>query len=202
MVGKYRKEVGNYLKSIRKNKNITAKSIGENLKYSQSHISGIENGSKKIPPFFIQSYLNYVSDINEEYNYYADQISKITEGNFELEKKRTRYTNDEILNSISKPSRMKEFYTHNYNKEKIVTVFSENINDINFHLEDNFNSKFYKTIELSDYDRKNISKILDTYFMNKKEFLESIRYDYVAGSLDTLTLQDKLEEIQNVFDKD
>ena len=46
---------------------------------------------------------------------------------------------------------------------------------------------------------ENISKLLDTYFMNKEEFLESIRYDYVDGSLDILTLQDKIEEIQNVF---
>ena len=46
MVGKYRKEVGNYLKSIRKNKNITAKSLGSNLQYSQSHRSGKETSSK------------------------------------------------------------------------------------------------------------------------------------------------------------
>ena len=35
MVGKYRSEVGNYLKILEKNKNITAKALGENLKYSQ-----------------------------------------------------------------------------------------------------------------------------------------------------------------------
>ncbi|HBH8922837.1 TPA: helix-turn-helix transcriptional regulator [Staphylococcus aureus] len=202
MVGKYRKEVGNYLKSIRKNKNITAKSLGANLQYSQSHISGIENGSKKIPPFFIPAYLNYVSDSNEEYNYYADQIAKITEGNFEVEKRQIRKDIKEILNSISKPARMKEFYNNDYNNEKTVTIFSENINDLNFHLDDNLNSKFYKTIELSDYDRKNISKILDIYFINKEELLESIRYDYAGGSLDILALQDKIEEIQNVFKKD
>ena len=202
MVGKYRKEVGNYLKSIRKNKNITAKSLGANLQYSQSHISGIENGSKKIPPFFIPAYLNYVSDSNEEYNYYADQIAKITEGNFEVEKRQIRKDIKEILNSISKPARMKEFYNNDYNNEKTVTIFSENINDLNFHLEDNLNSKFYKTIELSDYDRKNISKILDIYFINKEELLESIRYDYAGDSLDILALQDKIEEIQNIFKKD
>lgn len=202
MVGKYRKEVGNYLKSIRKNKNITAKSLGANLQYSQSHISGIENGFKKIPPFFIPAYLNYVSDSNEEYNYYADQIAKITEGNFEVEKRQIRKDIKEILNSISKPARMKEFYNNDYNNEKTVTIFSENINDLNFHLDDNLNSKFYKTIELSDYDRKNISKILDIYFINKEELLESIRYDYAGGSLDILALQDKIEEIQNVFKKD
>ena len=202
MVGKYRKEVGNYLKSIRKNKNITAKSLGANLQYSQSHISGIENGSKKIPPFFIPAYLNYVSDSNEEYNYYADQIAKITEGNFEVEKRQIRKDIKEILTSISKPARMKEFYNNDYNNEKTVTIFSENINDLNFHLEDNLNSKFYKTIELSDYDRKNISKILDIYFINKEELLESIRYDYAGDSLDILALQDKIEEIQNVFKKD
>ncbi|MBX8993312.1 helix-turn-helix transcriptional regulator [Staphylococcus pettenkoferi] len=202
MVEKYRKEVGNYLKSIRKNKNITAKSLGANLQYSQSHISGIENGSKKIPPFFIPAYLNYVSDSNEEYNYYADQIAKITEGNFEVEKRQIRKDTKEILNSISKPARMKEFYNNDYNNEKTVTIFSENINDLNFHLEDNLNSKFYKTIELSDYDRKNISKILDIYFINKEELLESIRYDYAGDSLDILALQDKIEEIQNIFKKD
>ena len=146
MVGKYRKEVGNYLKSIRKNKNITAKSLGANLQYSQSHISGIENGSKKIPPFFIPAYLNYVSDSNEEYNYYADQIAKITEGNFEVEKRQIRKDIKEILNSISKTSRMKEFYNNDYNNEKTVTIFSENINDLNFHLEDNLNSKFYSCL--------------------------------------------------------
>ena len=59
MVGKYRSEVGNYLKNIRKNKNITAKALGKNLKYSQSHISGIENGSKKIPPFFYTSLFKF-----------------------------------------------------------------------------------------------------------------------------------------------
>ncbi|MCG2212852.1 helix-turn-helix transcriptional regulator [Staphylococcus epidermidis] len=202
MVGKYRKEVGNYLKSIRKNKNITAKSLGANLQYSQSHISGIENGSKKIPPFFIPAYLNYVSDSNEEYNYYADQIAKITEGNFEVEKRQIRKDFNKILNSISKPARMKEFYNNDYNNKKTVTIFSENINDLNFHLEDNLNSKFYKTIELSDYDRKNISKILDIYFINKEELLESIRYDCAGDSLDILALQDKIEEIQNVFKKD
>lgn len=31
MVGKYRSEVGNYLKNIRKNKNITAKALGEKI---------------------------------------------------------------------------------------------------------------------------------------------------------------------------
>ena len=201
MIGKYRSEVGSYLKSIRKNKNITAKSLGESLKYSQSHISGIENGSKKIPPFFIPAYLNFISDTDEEYNYYAEQITKITENNFEVEKRRTRHSNDEILKSVSKNSRIREFYTYNYNNEKVVTVFSEEINDLNFHLEDNFNSKFYKTIELSDYDRKNISKLLDTYFMNKEEFLESIRYDFSDRSLDILTLQDQIEEIQNAFNK-
>ena len=78
MIGKYRSEVGSYLKSIRKNKNITAKSLGESLKYSQSHISGIENGSKKIPPFFIPAYLNFISDTDEEYNYYAEQMTNKT----------------------------------------------------------------------------------------------------------------------------
>ena len=118
-----------------------------------------------------------------------------------LNKWRTRHSNDEILKSVSKNARIREFYTYNYNNEKVVTVFSEEINDLNFHLEDNFNSKFYKTIELSDYDRKNISKLLDTYFMNKEEFLESIRYDFSDRSLDILTLQDQIEEIQNAFNK-
>ena len=72
------------------------------------------------------------------------------------------------LNSISKHGRMREFYTYDYNNNKSCNGFSEEINDLNFHLEDNFNSKFYKSIELSDYDRKNISKLLDTYFMNKR----------------------------------
>ena len=35
---------------------------------------------------FIPAYLNFISDTNEEYNYYAEQITKITEGNFEVEK--------------------------------------------------------------------------------------------------------------------
>ena len=59
MVGKYRSEVGNYLKILEKNKNITAKALGENLKYSQSHISGIENGSKRYHHFYTSLFKFY-----------------------------------------------------------------------------------------------------------------------------------------------
>ena len=41
------KELGNFIKSIRQLKKISAKDLGEKIGYSQSHISGIENGQKR-----------------------------------------------------------------------------------------------------------------------------------------------------------
>ena len=52
MVEKYRSEIGNYLKNIRKNKNITAKALGENLKYSQSHIVVLKMVLKRYHHFY------------------------------------------------------------------------------------------------------------------------------------------------------
>lgn len=40
------KELGEFLKNIRKKKKITAKDLGIKIGYSQSHISGVENGQK------------------------------------------------------------------------------------------------------------------------------------------------------------
>lgn len=41
-------KIGEKLKEIRKKYKVSAKKIGEVLGYSQSHISGIENGTKNI----------------------------------------------------------------------------------------------------------------------------------------------------------
>lgn len=57
-----------YLKKLRKSKNITAEELGNMIGYSQSHISGVENGFKNLNSNLLIKYIKAVSndDIEKE----------------------------------------------------------------------------------------------------------------------------------------
>ncbi|MGC9604242.1 helix-turn-helix domain-containing protein [Staphylococcus warneri] len=79
-------KIGNLLKKARKKRNISANKLVKKIKYSQSHISGIENGSKLIPSkSFITKYLRAITNDNfSEVNYYINEINEIANGEIEL----------------------------------------------------------------------------------------------------------------------
>lgn len=180
-----KKELGRFLKSIRKQKGKTASEISKNMQYSQGHISGIENGVKSFPSNkLIESYLMNIKDTNEEYNFYVDEISKLTKGVVKLNKVSNVTDTMEIIDRMMDAPYSREFVSFDDNNEKNFIIFDVKINDLYFHLQDINNFKFYKGIRLTDNDKSNINKILNNYFENKSTIIKE----------NTKTLKDKNED--------
>ncbi|HDT7089620.1 TPA: helix-turn-helix domain-containing protein [Staphylococcus aureus] len=179
-----KKELGRFLKSIRKQKGKTASEISKQMQYSQGHISGIENGVKSFPSNkLIESYLMNIKDTNEEYNFYVDEIAKITKNKVKLNKVSNATNKMEIIDRMMDIPYSREFISFDDNNEKSFTIFNISINDLHFHLQDINNYKFYKGIRLTDNDKNNIDKILNNYFENKSVIIKE----------NTKTLRDKNE---------
>lgn len=74
-----------YLKQLRKEKNITAEELGKMMGYSQSHISGVENGSKSLNSNLLTKYIKALSNDDAEKieienmikNNYEDDLSNV-----------------------------------------------------------------------------------------------------------------------------
>ncbi len=186
-----KKELGRFLKSIRKQKGKTASEISKNMQYSQGHISGIENGVKSFPSNkLIESYLMNIKDTNEEYNFYVDEISKLTKGVVKLNKVSNVTDTMEIIDRMMDAPYSREFVSFDDNNEKNFIIFDVKINDLYFHLQDINNFKFYKGIRLTDNDKSNINKILNNYFENKSTIIKE----------NTKTLKDKNEDWRKLIE--
>ncbi|MCH4420249.1 helix-turn-helix domain-containing protein [Staphylococcus haemolyticus] len=186
-----KKELGRFLKSIRKQKGKTASEISKSMQYSQGHISGIENGVKSFPSNkLIESYLMNIKDTNEEYNFYVDEISKLTKGAVKLNKVSNVTDTMEIIDRMMDTPYSREFVSFDDNNEKNFIIFDVKINDLYFHLQDINNFKFYKGIRLTDNDKSNINKILNNYFENKSTIIKE----------NTKTLKDKNEDWRKLIE--
>lgn len=170
-----KKELGNCLKDIRKNKKISAKSLGDSIGYSQSHISGIENGIKTMPTeSFIRNYLLGITKNTEELKDYYKRIADITNNKINLDGvtylKNGEASPDEILNitddlmsGIKNPFSIVE---NNKNGRELKS-FNFPINDIFHHLSDIENPKYFRKIVIDDDDRIYINDLINNYFIQK-----------------------------------
>ncbi|PTK50144.1 XRE family transcriptional regulator [Staphylococcus haemolyticus] len=174
MVKDLDKKIGNFLKEKRKEKRITAQKLGKNIGYSQSHISGIENGQKSLPNNkFVQSYLMFIKSNYEEYNQYIDELSDITNGEMQLNKI-TNITKQKFIEHLDKTTLPFEFNYLNVNEEIETDFYNLRINDLLFHLFDINNEKFYRHIMLTDEDKNNIKMLIDNYFRQKSGIQKNI----------------------------
>lgn len=190
----YRKILGNYLKEIRKNKNITAKTLGEKTGYTQGHISGIENGTKTMPNIqFVKKYLNALTENNIEYNKYVEEINDITDGSMIIAKIDTRGKIQSGVNLIKYPD------VNGGIKDDYLNV---PINDLNYHLKDNFNYKYYGDYRLTSNDVKNISNIIFQYLKqsqeNKIQTLQPLN-DHILHKLNGMTDKTHTDEYKTFF---
>ncbi|MCJ0951528.1 helix-turn-helix domain-containing protein [Mammaliicoccus sciuri] len=170
-----KKELGNCLKDIRKDKKISAKSLGDSIGYSQSHISGIENGIKTMPTeSFIRNYLLGITKNTEELKDYYRRIADITNNKINLDGvtylKNGEASPDEILNitddlmsGIKNPFSIVE---NNKNGRELKS-FNFPINDIFHHLSDIENPKYFRKIVIDDDDRIYINDLINNYFIQK-----------------------------------
>lgn len=66
--------LGGYIRGLRNSKKITTRELGRMIGYSQSHISGIENGRRKIKPSMLSKYIKAISSSDEEFNDIKEHI--------------------------------------------------------------------------------------------------------------------------------
>lgn len=162
-----KRKIGDYLKEIRLSKKKTAKEIGSMLEVSQSYVSGIENAQKSLPRIkFIQDYIRAVADNSIEYNKYVDNINKIAEGIFTLEKienhKETHKNDVQIIGYHDAEGNYSEEYT------------PVPVNDLLYHLKDLFNNKYYGSYRLSPRELRHIREYIYEYLRTSKVLEMSI----------------------------
>lgn len=196
------KELGNFIKSIRQLKKISAKDLGEKIGYSQSHISGIENGQKALPSIkFLESYLMALKVSTNEYNQYIEEIAKITDGAISLTKIKN-FDKSKLADKLNEMALPYEFRFLNYKDDIETNIYNLPINDLYFHLTDIYNRKFYKNIVINEVDRKNIEMLIDNYFLNKSNIQRDIRNNIVHKKFDAKELERNSNFINSKINND
>ncbi|MCD8904327.1 helix-turn-helix transcriptional regulator [Staphylococcus chromogenes] len=203
------KKIGSYLRKVRESKNIKLRKFASNIDYSHGHVSSIENGKKGLPKSqFLEKYLDELSDSYKEYNFYVNKISKLSEDKIKLpfieyvdiDKARKslskgyltesekKFIND--LDTISAPYE----YRYMEDDEHEMIILSQPINDLNYHLNDKNNRKFYKKVELDEIDRKNVEILMDSYFKSKINLQKQFKNQLIHEAINIEDLNELIEK--------
>lgn len=202
-----KKELGNYLRKIRKDKKISAKELGDSIGYSQSHISGIENGIKTMPTkSFIRNYLLGITKNTEELNEYYSKIAEITNNKIDLEGvtylKSGEHSPEDILNITDDlmSGRKNPFsIVENSKNGRELKSFNFPINDIFHHLSDIENPKYYRKIFIDDDDRAYLNDLINQYFIQKINVqISEIKYLLDRDFIDKEKSKEYLKELYEV----
>lgn len=180
-------KIGSELKTIRKKKKISAQNLVNSLGYSQSHISGIENGTKIIPSkSFITKYLKSVTNSNfSEVNYYINEINKIAKGEIELSTYVDESTSllDAFARDFEDDSSKLNTYKDSDSKNEYLNF---PVNDLLFHLTDLNNQKYFNKIFLTSKDRAHLKEYIENYI--------SLKYQIYLNQLNDLYSRKKIDE--------
>lgn len=199
------KKIGNLLKEARKERNISANKLVGKIKYSQSHISGIENGSKLIPSkSFISKYLRAITNDNfSEVNYYINQINELANGEIELATYIDESTSllDAFVNNFeSDSSQLNTFVEELQNGDNKKDYYNFPINDLKFHLIDINNQKYFNKVLLSADDREHIKEYIENYIELKyKIYLNQINDLYSKNKLDERSYKQEYYQIDRIL---
>lgn len=173
------KVIGNYLKKLRKDNHLTGAELGKNIDYTQSHISGIENGKKGIPTY--KFLLSYFSGLGFTYNEFQNHLHKITEltgENFERKIQGLEHENAFNFNEFIERNKYRKIdYARGVMEE-----FDFPINDIKHNFKDLYNVKFWGDRQLSDDDMHELSDHIEMFFRHKDEgAFEALVSLYIEG---------------------
>lgn len=198
-------KIGEKLKEIRKKHKVSAKKIGEVLGYSQSHISGIENGTKNIPnKKFITNYLKFITNSNfSEMNFYINDINEIANGEFEIATyidNTTSLLNAFVNDYEDDSSQINSLKYEKRNGETEKEHFDFAINDLKFHLTDADNPKYFNKIKLSTNDRAHINKYIEDYILLKyKIYLDQLNDLYNKHKIDEKSYNQEYYQIDRIL---
>ncbi|PTK22257.1 helix-turn-helix domain-containing protein [Staphylococcus saprophyticus] len=198
-------KIGKKLKEIRKKYKVSAKKIGEVLGYSQSNISGIENGTKNIPnKKFITNYLKYITNSNfSEMNFYINNINEIANGEIQIATyldSTTSLLNAFVNDYEDDSSQINSLKYEKRNGETEKEHFDFAINDLKFHLTDADNPKYFNKIKLSTNDRAHINKYIEDYILLKyKIYLDQLNDLYNKHKIDEKSYNQEYYQIDRIL---
>lgn len=192
------KTLGKYLRDLRKEKGLTTRELGEKMNYSYSYVASLETGKRVPTDEVLEKYIYSLAANNDELKEIKKEISTITNG--EYYQNYNQYDND-IFNKDNKVNSM------NIDEGAFISekIYDFPINDISFHLNDKYNTKFFEGFKLNDRDRKyiylsiciQIKGNLDNELMNiiQKINLELEKMSFLKNEYSTLN-----ERFKNVLD--
>lgn len=158
--------LGNYLRNLRNKKNVTTRELGDLIGYSYSYIASIETGKRKPREAVVEKYIYQLAYNSEELKKIKIDICNITNGeyykNYLVNYDDSDSKNNTIKNDIDSMI-IKE------NSELSKKFYNFPINDIFYHLNDKYNSKFFDGMKLSDSDRRHIIKLISSTLMTSLE---------------------------------
>lgn len=156
------KTLGKYLRDLRKEKGLTTRELGEKMNYSYSYVASLETGKRVPTDEVLEKFIYSLASNSEELKKIKREISNITDG---------KYYQNYIQNDDNFFIKDNKVNSMNIEEGSIISekIYDFPINDISFHLNDKYNSKFFKNIKLDDNDRKNI---FFTICMNLKSKFE------------------------------
>ena len=187
-------KLGTFLRIVRKQKGVTTRKLGELMGYSHSYISSVENGSKLSPSNdFIQKYFYHLMDRDLlKANDNIILINELSNGLYNFEELPVP-TNLEI-EEYEKKNKLYEDANLYVSKDNSKTVFFEPINDLNYHLSDLNNLKYFKGVPISHEEMLYIEKFITDYLINLyNEQCTTIYKLYIEGYID----KDKLTRLLN-----
>ena len=158
--------LGDYLRNLRNNKNVTTRELGDLIGYSYSYIASIETGKRKPREAVVEKYIYQLAYNSEELKKIKIDISNITNGEY-YKSYLVNYDDSDSKNNTIKNDIDSMIIEEN--SELTKKIYNFPINDIFYHLNDKYNSKFFDGIKLSDSDRKHIIKLISSTLMTSIE---------------------------------
>ena len=195
-------KLGSLLKTVRKQKGVTTRKLGELMGYSHSYISSVENGSKLSPSNdFIQKYFYHVMDrdlLNA--NYYINLINQLADGLYNFEE--LPVPKNLEIEEFEKENRLYDDVNVYVSKDKTNTMFSEPINDLHYHLSDLNNLKYFKGVTISHEEMLYIENFITDYLINLyKEQTTTLYKLYIEGYIEKDELNRLLLNPTNAMNK-
>lgn len=201
--------LGGILKTLRNTTNLTTRGLAKKIGYSHSYISSVENEVKLSPSNdFIQQYLLGIFDNDvDDANYYIDLINRLADGTYVFEKLPSSMdslkanANEEmkkIVQNFSDP----HIFSSNKKGKYSESFFEEPINDLNFHLNDINNKKYFRNVEIDNWEMIHINEMINDYLTQiYKTQANQVGAMHINGDIDKTTYDDYMQIISKTLKK-
>lgn len=185
--------LGSFLKGLREEKKLTVRELSNLINFSYTYISSVENNKKTNPSQrFLESYIYGLAETNEEIFDMKNKVKKLTSGKYFEEENSLL----EAFLSVNTPNVM-NIRNGNITVDK---KFGFPVNDIGFHLNDKYNSKYFRKLKLTDDDRKYIYKLINDYLIRKVQLQKrEVEHQLELDSIDSEVANRHIEEYQELI---